>query len=155
MVTYLERKAIDDLSHADLLWRFYAQSERFFEAAAVQYQLAESAFTLPLARRIEYLGRARANASTFSHGVSRQARQQLLQDISSLIEVANIQDNILERIKDDPRVSEQRRQDIIGQVDGPIIPITIVSFFFFFFFFYRTLLTFIAFQHIRRRSGLL
>ena len=127
VVTYLQRKSIDDVSHADLLWRFYAQAERFFEAATVQFQLAQSAFTLPLARRIEYLGRARANASTFTHGVTRQGRQQLLQDISSMIEVANIQDDILQRIKQDTRINERQKQDIIREVDGPILPITVVS----------------------------
>ena len=127
VVKYLQRKSIDDVSHADLLWRFYAQSERFFEAATVQYRLAQSAFTLPLARRIEYLGRARANASTFTHGVSRQSRQQLLQDISNLLEVANIQDDILERIKEDTRIDERQKPDIVREVDGPIMDITVVS----------------------------
>lgn len=57
VVTYLERKSADDIAHADLLWRYFAQSQRFYEAANVQYHLAQSAFALPLARRIEYLGR--------------------------------------------------------------------------------------------------
>lgn len=126
VVTYLQRKSADDVSHADLLWRYYAQSQRFFEAADVQYQLAQSAFALPLARRIEYLGRARANASTFTEGVSRQNRQRLLQDITNLIDVANIQDDILERIKDDARIPENEKPNVLKQVDGPILPMTIL-----------------------------
>lgn len=127
VVTYLQRKSADDVSHADLLWRYYAQSQRFFEAADVQYQLAQSAFALPLARRIEYLGRARANASTFTEGISRQNRQRLLQDITNLIDVANIQDDILERIKDDARIPDNEKPNVLKQVDGPILPMTIVS----------------------------
>ncbi|RAQ60872.1 non-repetitive nucleoporin [Aspergillus flavus] len=124
VVTYLERKSADDIAHADLLWRYYAQSERFFEAAKVQFHLAQSAFTLPLGRRIEYLGRARANASTFTPDVGRQPRQRLLQDISNLIDLANIQDDLLQRLKDDKRLTSERRSQVLADVDGPIMDIS-------------------------------
>ncbi|KAB8266106.1 Non-repetitive/WGA-negative nucleoporin C-terminal-domain-containing protein [Aspergillus pseudonomiae] len=124
VVTYLERKSTDDIAHADLLWRYYAQSERFFEAAKVQFHLAQSAFTLPLGRRIEYLGRARANASTFTPDVGRQLRQRLLQDISNLIDLANIQDDLLQRLKDDKRLTPERRTQVLADVDGPIMDIS-------------------------------
>lgn len=128
VVTYLQRKSVDDISHADLLWRYYSQSGRFYEAAHVQFLLARSAFMLPLARRIEYLGHARANASAFTHGVGRQARQKLLQEISGLIDVANIQDDILERIKVDTRLPDDVKADVIKDVDGPILDMTVVSY---------------------------
>lgn len=126
VVTYLERKSVDDLAHADLLWRYYAQSDRFFEAAKVQFHLAQSAFTLPLGRRIEYLGRARANASTFTPDVGRQSRQRLLQDISNLIDLANIQDDLLQRLKDDKRLAPERRTQVLADVDGPIMDISML-----------------------------
>ncbi|KAJ5610000.1 hypothetical protein N7510_006719 [Penicillium lagena] len=124
VVTYLERKSTDDISHADLLWRYYAQSQRFFEAAKVQFQLARSAFTLPLSRRIEYLGRARANASTFTPDVGRQSRQRLLHEISNLIDVANIQDDLLQRLKDDDRIAPERKAEVLRDVDGPVMDIS-------------------------------
>ncbi|KAA8646885.1 hypothetical protein EYZ11_005975 [Aspergillus tanneri] len=124
VVTYLKRKSTDDISHADLLWKYYAQSERFFEAAQVQFELAQSAFTLPLARRIEYLGRARANASTFTSDVGRQSRQRLVRDISNLIDVANIQDDLLQRLKDDNRIESARRAEVLRDVDGAIMDIS-------------------------------
>ncbi|KAJ5953532.1 nucleoporin [Penicillium verhagenii] len=124
VVTYLERKSTDDIAHADLLWRYYAQSERYFEAAKVQFQLAQSAFNLPLSRRIEYLGRARANASAFTHDVGRQSRQRLVQEISTLIDVANIQDDLLQRLKDDERISLDRRNEVLADVDGPVMDIS-------------------------------
>jgi nuclear pore complex protein Nup155 len=127
VVTYLERKAADDISHADLLWRYYAQSQRYFEAATVQYKLAQSAFALPLSRRIEYLGQARANASTFTPDVGRQPRQKLLQEITGLIDVANIQDDLLERLKEDARISADRRTEVLKEVDGPILDISLVG----------------------------
>lgn len=124
VVTYLERKSADDIAHADLLWRYYAQSQRFFEAAKVQFQLAQSAFTLPLSKRIEYLGRARANASTFTPDVSRQSRQRLLQEIGNIIDVANIQDDLLQRLKDDTRIAPERKNDVLRDVDGPVMDIS-------------------------------
>lgn len=127
VVTYLKRRADDDIEHADLLWRYYAQSERFFEAAEVQHGLARSSFQLPLSRRIEYLGYARANASTFTPDVPRHSRQQLLQEISQLIEIANIQDEILHRIKTDTRIDPSRRPSALKEVDGPILELNIVS----------------------------
>lgn len=127
VVTYLDRKSTDDIAHADLLWRYYAQSQRFFEAAKVQFQLAQSAFILPLSRRIEYLGRARANASTFTPDVGRQSRQRLLQEISNLIDVANIQDDLLQRLKDDDRIAPERKNEVLQDVDGPIMDISTVS----------------------------
>ncbi|KAH8691484.1 putative non-repetitive nucleoporin [Talaromyces proteolyticus] len=125
VVTYLERKSVDDLYHADLLWRYYGQSERYFDAARVQYQLAQSAFTLPLSRRIEYLGQARANASTFTPDIGRQSRQKLLQEIGTLMDVANIQDDLLQRLKEDTRLSENK-SEVLHDIDGPIIDLTLL-----------------------------
>lgn len=126
VVTYLERKSIDDIFHADLLWRYYAQSERYFDAARVQFQLAQSAFNLPLSRRIEYLGQARANASTFTHEIGRQSRQRLLQEIGNLMDVANIQDDLLQRLKEDDRLSKENKDAVLKEIDGPIQDLTLV-----------------------------
>ncbi|KAL2847471.1 Non-repetitive/WGA-negative nucleoporin C-terminal-domain-containing protein [Aspergillus pseudoustus] len=120
VVVYLKRKSADDLPHADLLWKYYTQSERFYEAAKVQLELANSSFVLPLSQRIEYLGQARANASTFTQDVGRQARQRLLQEISNLIDIANIQDDLLQRLKDDPRLEPEQRAKVLADVDGSI-----------------------------------
>ncbi|KAL5001002.1 Non-repetitive/WGA-negative nucleoporin C-terminal-domain-containing protein [Aspergillus recurvatus] len=124
VVEYLKRKSTDDISHADLLWRYYTQSERFFEAAQVQLELAQSSFVLPLSRRIEYLGQARANASTFTQDVGRQARQRLLQQVSNLIDVANVQDDLLQRLKDDTRLDAGAKARAVEEVDGPIMEVS-------------------------------
>lgn len=126
VVSYLQRKSTDDIAHADLLWQYYAQSQRFFEAAEVQFQLAQSSFALPLSRRIEYLGRARANCSTLTRDVGRQERQRLLQEISNLIDVANIQDDLLQRLKDDDRIAPERKPEVLREVDGPVLDISTV-----------------------------
>lgn len=129
VVTYLKRKSTEDIAHADLLWRYYGQSGRFFEAASVQLQLAQSSFILPLSRRIEYLGQARANASAFTPDVSRGSRQRLIHEISTLIDVANVQDDLLQRLKEDSRIASDRRSTVLEEVNGEVMELSIVSWF--------------------------
>ena len=127
IVTYLERKSSDDVAHADLLWRYHNQSGHNHEAAVVQLALAKSAFALSLDQRIEYLGRAKANASTNSPGVPRQTRYQLLREVSDLLDVANIQSDLLQRLKDDERIAAERRPEIVKDLNGQVLPVNIVS----------------------------
>jgi nuclear pore complex protein Nup155 len=127
VVVYLERLSSTSVEHADLLWRFYANSERYYEAAAVQLLLAKSEFPLTLKQRIEYLSRAKANASTHTIGTGRQARQVLLHEVAELLEVANIQDDILQRLKGDSRIDRERKPQIISELDGRITDLTDVS----------------------------
>ena len=121
VVTYLERKLTEDMACADLLWRYYSQWGRHHDAAVVQLNLAKSQFPLSLDRRIEYLSRAKANASTYSSGFGRQSRQILLREISDMLDIANIQDDILQRIKGDPRITAEARPNVLGGLDGPVL----------------------------------
>jgi len=123
VVGYLTRRMDKDPEHADLLWRYHAHHGNFLDAASVQLQLAESGFDLALETRITYLSRARTNASIRSTALvdSRQSRQQLLRKISELLDVANIQDDILQRMKTDPRLTDARRPQVLKRLDGKII----------------------------------
>ncbi|QIX00710.1 hypothetical protein AMS68_006227 [Peltaster fructicola] len=123
VVEYLERRAQQGRDSADLLSRYYAHSSQYLEAARVQFELAVGFFELSLEERIGYLGRARINASTRQASIveSRQSKQQLLREISDRLDVANIQDDILQKIKDDPRLSDERRPHIIGKLNGAIL----------------------------------
>ena len=125
IVTYLQRKSVKDVMHADLLWKYYGQSGQFVDAARVQLQLARSSFELTLDRRIEYLSRARANASTYTQGGSRKAKQKLLQEITELLDVANLQDEILAKLKEDERFAkdDEHRQEVLNSINGPILSI--------------------------------
>lgn len=127
MVTYLQRKSSDNITHADLLWRYYSQANKHNEAASVQLALAKSNFALSLDQRIEYLSRAKANANTYTPGVSRSARQVLLREISDLLEIGNIQDDLLQRLKADERMTPERKPDVIQALDGPILSLTQVN----------------------------
>lgn len=124
---YLERKSSDDVRHANLLWEYYANANRYHDAAVVQLALAKSAFALPLDKRIEYLSRAKANASAYAPGVGRQPRQLLLHEVSDLLEVASIQDDLLQRLKADPRGTRERKLEIANELDGPTLSLTEVS----------------------------
>ena len=125
VVNYLRRRMDKDSAHADLLWRYYAHHNNYLEAASVQLLLAKGGFTLDLETRIAYLSRARTNASirTTSLLDSRQSRQQLLREISDLLDVANIQDDILQRMKSDPRLTDARRPQVLKKLDGEILSI--------------------------------
>lgn len=124
VVSYLERRAKQSVDHADLLWRYFAQMQRYHDAAAVQLQLAKSNFKLPLERRIEYLSKAKANASTSTPGTARQARQILLHEISEMLDVANIQDDLLQKLKYDERLLPEGRKEHMAHLDDQILNLT-------------------------------
>ncbi|KAB8349862.1 hypothetical protein FH972_023875 [Carpinus fangiana] len=128
VINYLQRKSEEDAARADLLWRYYAKYNNFIEAAQVQFQLAKSPFPLSLDQRIEYLGYARANASTRTVGLtemgrSRQSRQELIREISDLLDVANIQSDISNRMKGDERLSGPKRDEHLAIINGQILNI--------------------------------
>lgn len=120
---YLRRKAGDDRTHADLLWKYYAHRNDYLEAASVQLDLARGYFDLSLEERIEYLSRARTNANTRQAALldSRQSKQQLLREVSDLLDVANIQDDLLQRFKSEPRLYGTRKQEVIDSLSGSIL----------------------------------
>lgn len=125
VISYLRRRMDKDLAHADLLWRYYAHHHNYLEAASVQLLLAKGNFALNLESRIAYLSRARTNASIRTNALldHRQSRQQLLRETSDLLDVANIQDDILERMKSDPRLTDARRPEVLKMLDGEILAV--------------------------------
>ncbi|RKF57606.1 Nucleoporin NUP170 [Erysiphe neolycopersici] len=128
VVLFLVKSASTNLDRADLLWKFYQCRDNFFDAASVQLGLAKSDFPIPLSRRIEYLCRAKANTSALSshqtHIVGRQARQILQYEVSELLDVANIQDEILQKIQSDPRCDQGTKAIITAKIDGQILDLT-------------------------------
>jgi nuclear pore complex protein Nup155 len=139
VIEFLTQSARDNVARADLLWRYYVTRESFYEAAVVQLDLAKSDFAIPLARRVEYLSRAKANASAQSRGIGRQARQVLLYEVTELLDVANIQDELLHRLLADERVPAERKTSVAAALDGQILNLTEV--------FYATFLTLALLTH--------
>ena len=133
VIDYLRQSSETNLAHADLLWRYYAHYNDYLSAAETQYQLAKSKLPLTLEKRIEYLSRAKANASTRMTGFSdtgvrnRQSRQELLRNISDHLDIANIQDDVLQRIRGDERLTGKRRDEVIAHLNGQIHSLDEVS----------------------------
>lgn len=126
IIDYLKRRSQQERAHADLLWRYYAHHNDYLQAAATQLDLARGFFDLTLEERIQYLSRARTNASTRQTALmdTRQSKQQLLREISDLLDVANIQDDLLQRMKGEPRLTGERRQQVIDSLDrSGILPV--------------------------------
>ncbi|KAE8443895.1 hypothetical protein EG329_001304 [Mollisiaceae sp. DMI_Dod_QoI] len=121
VVQFLTKSASSGVDRADLLWRFHVHRNQFYEAAAVQLELAKSDFMIPLAQRIEYLSRAKANALAQSLGIGRQARHALQYEVSELLDVAMIQDELLQRLRHDQRLPLERRDEVVAALNGPVI----------------------------------
>jgi nuclear pore complex protein Nup155 len=50
----------------------------------------------------------------------------LLQQVSNLIDVANVQDDLLQRLKDDTRLDPDAKARAVEEVDGPIMEVSTV-----------------------------
>ncbi|SPN98488.1 related to NUP170 - nuclear pore protein [Cephalotrichum gorgonifer] len=124
VVTFLERLARTDAGHANLLCRFYTHQREYFKAATVQFELAQSDFRIPIKDRIGLLSLAKTNANVSSPGVARQQQQGLNHSISGLLEVANIQDDVLERLRVDERIDPERLVEIEEVLDNKIQDLT-------------------------------
>ncbi|KAI5459745.1 Non-repetitive/WGA-negative nucleoporin C-terminal-domain-containing protein [Mariannaea sp. PMI_226] len=120
VVTFLQRLAGTNVEHADLLCRFYTNRSRFFDAAEVQAQLANSDFPIGIKDRIRLLSLAKANANVSTTGVSRQQQQLLNHTVTDLLEVAHIQDDLLERLSEDERIDPDRKLEIKEALQGKI-----------------------------------
>lgn len=127
VVTFLQSLAQTGAEHAGLLCRFYTHQGQYFKAAMVQYELAQSDFKIGIKERINLLSLAKTNANVASPGVARQQQQGLNHNISGLLEVAHIQDDILERLRVDSRIDPQRLVEIEEVLDNRIQDLTEVS----------------------------
>lgn len=125
VVPYLQRRMTQSPEAADLLGRYYTHQGAYIDAASVQLLMAKSSFDLPLSARIAYLSRAKTSASIRSTSslisTTTQSRHSLLREIGDLLDIATIQDDILQRMKSDPRLTETRRPQVLKHLDGNII----------------------------------
>lgn len=58
---------------------------------------------------------------------NRQSRQELLRNISDYLDIANIQDDVLQKIKNDPRLQGENRVKVLIELDGKIQTLDEVS----------------------------
>ncbi|UKZ82578.1 hypothetical protein TrVFT333_010370 [Trichoderma virens FT-333] len=124
VITFLQRLAGTNVEHADLLCRFYTNRSRFFDAAEVQAELAGSDFALSIKDRLRLLSLAKANANVATVGISRQQQQRLNHEVTDLLEVANIQDDLLGRLMADDRIDADRKVEIEKALNSRIISLS-------------------------------
>lgn len=124
VVKFLQNLATSNIVHADLLCRYYTMRNRYYEAAQVQAHLAQSEFDISIKDRLNLLSRAKTNVSVMTAGVGRQELQMLNHEVTELLEVAHIQDDLLERLRVDPRIPAERRPEIESALDGQIQGLT-------------------------------
>lgn len=121
---YLERKSTESLEMATLLWEFHAKNSAYFEAAQVLYELSRSDFQIPLESRIEHLSQANSFCACVPIAKQGSHVAALHQNISEELDVAGIQDDIMNEIKVDNRLNEQKKQELVKRLDGKLVPLT-------------------------------
>jgi nuclear pore complex protein Nup155 len=126
VIAYLERKAANEKAAADLLWHYHIHHHQYFEAAKTQLHLAKSSFDISLEERLDYLSRAKANASTRvpTFGRLGGSKQEMIRTISDLLDCANVQLDVLHRLMTDKRVPEPNRTGVVVKLNGPIVSLS-------------------------------
>jgi len=128
---YLEHQSSSSVFMANLLWQFHAKNANYHEAARVLYNLANSSFPISLEERIEYLSRAKSLCSVRVDPGLRNALNEMATMIQDALDVANIQDDIIRAVKEDGRMADFKRTELLKALDGKILPLTTVLRFFF------------------------
>ena len=73
------------------------------------------------------LSLAKANANVSTTGISRQQQQMLNHSVTELLEIAHIQDDLLERLRADDRIDPERAIEIEDALKGKIQGLSEVS----------------------------
>ena len=123
---YLTYRGAESLDHCELLWQYHSRRERFFEAAEVLHELAISEFQLPLEKRLEFFSRARNFCNSSYSGASRRKMNELGQTIQEELDVAVIQDDLLKRLREDPRISTEKKFKLEAKLGKGIIDLSTV-----------------------------
>ncbi len=124
VLSYLERNAATKLDAADLLWQYHAKREAFYECAFVLFELSGSAFPLTLAQRIEFLSRALTFCNCFCSPALRGQMNSLMQQTQEMLDIALIQVDILNAVSQDTRIVAEKKDELCGQLDGNLQPVT-------------------------------
>ncbi|KAI5811602.1 Non-repetitive/WGA-negative nucleoporin C-terminal-domain-containing protein [Peziza echinospora] len=121
---YLQRRSVESLPHAELLWQFFARREDYFQAASVLCKLARGDFKLKLENRLEFLSRARGLCSSNGPVGMRQRMTDLSHQVQEELDVAVIQDEILKRIEGDERISKEKKAVLKKELDAQLISLS-------------------------------
>ena len=109
---------------ADLLWVYCKKHGDFLTAAQVLFNLAKGDFELSLSQRLEFLSRARGYCNCDCPPNLRQQMISLGNSIQEYLDIASIQDDILNAVKRDNRFTDGKKLEAIKTLDGKILPIS-------------------------------
>ncbi|ORY76962.1 putative nucleoporin [Protomyces lactucae-debilis] len=118
---YLRRKAQSSLAFANLLWHYHARRQAYLDAAKVLHNISRSGYDLPLEQRIEYLSQAKSFLACVA---TQDGAAQLLEVISEELDVMGIQDDLLNSLRNDTRLREDKKAELIAKLDGKLVPLT-------------------------------
>lgn len=130
----------------DLLWRYYVQTGRRYEASRTLAQMAESttsvssfvvhdprlitdlpSFDVPVARRCELLSAAVANAKASPSEFGQDASSfEFVTDMEEKLDVAKVQIDVEAAVRDLPadQIADQRRGEVLHVLQSRLLSIT-------------------------------
>lgn len=124
VLPYLKERAEKSLEICNLLWFYLSKKEYFLEAADVLYALASADFDLKLSERIECLARANGFCDSSTSFDQKPALLQLSENIHELFDIAAIQDDLLSLVRDETRIDEHYRKQLILKLNGKVLPLS-------------------------------
>jgi nuclear pore complex protein Nup155 len=108
---YLQYRGAESLDHCELLYQYHARRDNFYQSALVLHELAISEFPLTLEKRLEFFSRARGFCQS-SYSTSRKQVNELSQQLQEELDVAVIQDDLLKRLREDVRISQEKKNKL-------------------------------------------
>uniref|UniRef100_H2ZNV7 Nucleoporin Nup133/Nup155-like C-terminal domain-containing protein n=1 Tax=Ciona savignyi TaxID=51511 RepID=H2ZNV7_CIOSA len=114
-----EAYSASDTLGSDLLWQYFERTGQHLEAAKILTNLAERPGSdRCLAKRIEYLSRAKMNSKCSTSMKSDHSSGQLLQELEEKLEVAQIQLETMEQLR------EMSEHDSCSKLDFQLMDVT-------------------------------
>lgn len=112
ILQYLTNRGHSSLPHCELLHQYHSRRHAWLEAAKVLHELALSSFDLPLEKRLEFFSQAKSYCNAHGAPGTRQQMAELSQTIQEELDVAVIQDDLLRRVRDDIRISDDKKRSL-------------------------------------------
>uniref|UniRef100_A0A060T3R1 ARAD1C41932p n=1 Tax=Blastobotrys adeninivorans TaxID=409370 RepID=A0A060T3R1_BLAAD len=124
ILPYLQARAKEDFHVANLLWQYYSKHDDYYSTAEVLFELARSEFDVSLSQRIEFLSRGKGFCNSACAPNLMQSMNRLAEAIQEYMDIALVQDEILNRVWNDARFTEEKRQEAVKVLDGKILNVS-------------------------------
>lgn len=124
ILDFLKEKSNENIQLSELLYKYYAKREKYYEAGSILYYLSISEFPIELVKRLEYLSRANGFCNCNCPSNLRQKMIQLSTLIQDLFDVGNIQLDLLKLIETDKRINSELRTKSLESLNNKILNLT-------------------------------